>query len=104
MENDNKQNKKPLLYYIALVSLIILLLNAFVFPLFSGHRVTEVGYSTFLSMVDEGKVKEVVLNDNYILFTAETENGRTLTFQTGVFPDDGLRERLENAEIGRAHV
>ena len=42
MENDNKQNKKPLLYYIALVSLIILLLNAFVFPLFSGHRVTEV--------------------------------------------------------------
>ena len=50
-------------------------------------------------MVDEGKVKEVVLNDNYILFTAETENGRTLTFQTGVFPDDGLRERLENAGV-----
>ena len=99
MENDNKQNKKPLLYYIALVSLIILLLNAFVFPLFSGHRVTEVGYSTFLNMVDEGKVKEVVLNDNYVLFTAETENGRTLTFQTGVFPDDGLRERLENAGV-----
>ena len=99
MENDNKQNKKPLLYYIALVSLIILILNAFVFPLFSGHRVTEVGYSTFLNMVDEGKVKEVVLNDNYILFTAETENGRTLTFQTGVFPDDGLRERLENAGV-----
>ena len=99
MENDNKQNKKPLLYYIALVSLIILLLNAFVFPLFSVHRVTEVGYSTFLNMVDEGKVKEVVLNDNYILFTAETENGRTLTFQTGVFPDDGLRERLENAGV-----
>ena len=99
MENDNKQNKKPLLYYIALVSLIILLLNAFVFPLFSGHRVTEVGYSTFLSMVDEGKVKEVVLNDNYILFTAEAENGRILTFQTGVFPDDGLRERLENAGV-----
>ena len=99
MENDNKQNKKPLLYYISLVFLIILLLNAFVFPLFSGHRVTEVGYSTFLNMVDEGKVKEVVLNDNYILFSAETENGRTSTFQTGVFPDDGLRERLENAGV-----
>lgn len=99
MENDNKQNKKSLLYYISLVFLIILLLNAFVFPLFSGHRVTEVGYSTFLNMVDEGKVKEVVLNDNYILFSAETENGRTSTFQTGVFPDDGLRERLENAGV-----
>ena len=98
MENENK-NKKPLFYYIALVSLIILLLNAFVFPLFTGHRVTEVGYSTFLNMVDEGKVKEVVLNDNYILFTSETENGRIGTFQTGVFPDDGLRERLENAGV-----
>ena len=99
MENDNKQNKKPVIYYIALVSLIILLLNAFVFPLFSGHRVTEVGYSTFLNMVDEGKVKEVVLDDNYILFTAEAENGKVATYQTGVFPDNGLIERLENAGV-----
>lgn len=99
MENENNNNKKPLLYYIALVSLIIILLNAFVFPLFSGHRVTEVGYSTFLNMVDEGKVKEVMLNDNYILFTAETDNGRIGTYQTGVFPDAGLRERLEKNEV-----
>ena len=98
MEKDNKQNK-PIFYYIALVFLIMLLLNAFVFPLFSGHRVTEVGYSTFLHMVDEGKVKEVMLDGNYIVFLAENESGKMGTYQTGVFPDDGLRERLENAGV-----
>ena len=98
MEKDNKQNK-PIFYYIALVFLIMLLLNAFVFPLFTGHRVTEVGYSTFLNMVDEGKVKEVMLDGNYIVFLAENESGKMGTYQTGVYPDDGLRERLENAGV-----
>ena len=98
MEKDNKQNK-PIFYYIALVFLIMLLLNAFVFPLFTGHRVTEVGYSTFLNMVDEGKVKEVMLDGNYIVFLAENESGKMGTYQTGVLPDDGLRERLENAGV-----
>ena len=98
MEKDNKQNK-PIFYYIALVFLIMLLLNAFVFPLFTGHRVTEVEYSTFLNMVDEGKVKEVMLDGNYIVFLAENESGKMGTYQTGVFPDDGLRERLENAGV-----
>ena len=98
MEKDNKQNK-PIFYYIALVFLIMLLLNAFVFALFTGHRVTEVGYSTFLNMVDEGKVKEVMLDGNYIVFLAENESGKMGTYQTGVFPDDGLRERLENAGV-----
>ena len=98
MEKDNKQNK-PIFYYIALVFLIMLLLNAFVFPLFTVHSVTEVGYSTFLNMVDEGKVKEVMLDGNYIVFLAENESGKMGTYQTGVFPDDGLRERLENAGV-----
>ena len=98
MEKDNKQNR-PIFYYIALVFLIMLLLNAFVFPLFTGHRVTEVEYSTFLNMVDEGKVKEVMLDGNYIVFLAENESGKMGTYQTGVFPDDGLRERLENAGV-----
>ena len=98
MEKDNKQNK-PIFYYIALVFLIMLLLNAFVFPLFTGHRVTEVEYSTFLNMGDEGKGKEVMLDGNYIVFLAENESGKMGTYQTGVFPDDGLRERLENAGV-----
>lgn len=99
MENDNKDNKKPLFYYIYIVVLALLLLNAFVFPLFSGHRVQEVGYSTFLKMVDEGKVKQVVLEDQYILFAAYDDNEKLSTYQTGVFPDQGLIERLEKSGV-----
>ena len=99
MEKDNKDNKKPLFYYIYIVVLALLLLNAFVFPLFSGHRVQEVGYSTFLKMVDEGKVKQVVLDDQYILFAAYDDNEKLSTYQTGVFPDQGLIERLEKSGV-----
>ena len=99
MEKDNKDNKKPLFYYIYIVVLALLLLNAFVFPLFSGHRVQEVGYSTFLKMVDEGKVKQVVLEDQYILFAAYDDNEKLSTYQTGVFPDQGLIERLEKSGV-----
>ena len=99
MENDNKDNKKPLFYYIYIVVLALLLLNAFVFPLFAGHRVQEVGYSTFLKMVDEGKVKQVVLDDQYILFAAYDDNEKLNTYQTGVFPDQGLIERLEKSGV-----
>ena len=99
MENDNKDNKNPLFYYIYIVVLALLLLNAFVFPLFSGHRVQEVGYSTFLKMVDEGKVKQVVLDDQYILFAAYDDNEKLSTYQTGVFPDQGLIERLEKSGV-----
>ena len=99
MEKDNKDNKKPLFYYIYIVVLALLLLNAFVFPLFSGHRVQEVGYSTFLKMVDEGKVKQVVLDDQYILFAAYDDNEKLSTYQTGVFPDQSLIERLEKSGV-----
>ena len=99
MEKDNKDNKKPLFYYIYIVVLALLLLNAFVFPLFSGHRVQEVGYSTFLKMVDEGKVKQVVLDDQYILFAAYDDNEKLSTYQTVVFPDQGLIERLEKSGV-----
>ena len=99
IDNDNKDNKKPLFYYIYIVVLALLLLNAFVFPLFSGHRVQEVGYSTFLKMVDEGKVKQVVLDDQYILFAAYDDNEKLNTYQTGVFPDQGLIERLEKSGV-----
>ena len=99
MEKDNKDNKKPLFYYIYIVVLALLLLNAFVFPLFSGHRVQEVGYSTFLKMVDEGKVKQVVLDDQYILFAAYDDNEKLNTYQTGVFPEQGLIERLEKSGV-----
>ncbi len=103
MDNANNKkntpnNNKPIIYYALVVFLVLMLLNAFVFPLFLNNKVQEVGYSDFLSMVDKKEVKQVVLNSDYIVFTAEID-GKVATFQTAVFPDDGLRERLEDAGV-----
>ncbi len=96
--NDNKKNYKPVIYYAFLVFILIMLLNAFVFPKLMEVKIQEVQYSDFLSMVDRGEVKQVVLADDYILFSAE-KDGTTVTYQTAVFPDSGLRERLEKAGV-----
>ena len=103
MDNANNKkntpnNNKPIIYYALVVFLVLMVLNAFVFPLFINNKVQEVGYSDFLSMVDKKEVKQVVLNSDYIVFTAEVD-GKVGTFQTAVFPDDGLRERLEDAGV-----
>ncbi len=96
--NDNKKNNKPIIYYSLIAFLVIMLLNAFVFPQIVTKKIQAVQYSDFLKMVDEGDVKEVVLADDYIVFTAE-KDGNIGTFQTAVFPDSGLRERLEKAGV-----
>ena len=58
------------------------------------------GYNTFLEMVDEGIVTQVEMEEenNRILFVTE-EDGRTRYYKTGIFPDEGLRERLEEADV-----
>ena len=101
MENNNQannKNKKPIFYYCIIVLVLMMLLNAFVFPQFVNNKIQQVQYSDFLTMVDKGEVKEVVLSDDYIVFSAEVD-GTLGTYQTAVFPDSGLRERLENAGV-----
>ncbi len=96
--NENKKNNKPIIYYCLIVFLVMMVLNAFVFPQFVNKKIQQVQYSDFLRMVDKNEVKEVVLADDYIVFTAVV-NGIEGTYQTVVFPDSGLRERLENAGV-----
>ena len=56
MIKDSNQNKKPLIYYMAIAVMAIMLLNAFVFPMLLQRQVQEVGYSDFLKMVDAKQV------------------------------------------------
>ena len=101
MIKSDQPSKKPLVYYALLVGLVLLLLNALVFPALLQRQVENVDYSDFLKMIDEGKVKEVALEQDseQIVFVAEGENGREITCKTGVFPDDNLRQRLEDAGV-----
>ena len=58
-----KTPKKPILYYIFLSCMALMLLNALFFPRVLTTQVSEVEYSDFLTMLDEGKIDTVEIED-----------------------------------------
>ena len=101
MINDSNQNKKPLIFYMAVAVIVIMLLNAFVFPMLLQRQVQEVGYSDFLKMVDSKQVSEVSMDENgeQLIFIAKGKDGQDGIYKTAVFPDNSLRQRLEDAGV-----
>ena len=86
--------RKPLIFYYAIALLALMLLNALVFPMFNTVQVNEVGYNTFLKMVDEKQVAEVSMDTAQIVFTVKGADGKPVYYKTGRFPDDTLVDRL----------
>jgi len=101
MIKDSNQNKKPLIFYTAVAAIVIMLLNAFVFPMLLQRQVQEVGYSDFLKMVDSKQVSEVSMDENgeQLIFIAKGKDGQDGIYKTAVFPDNSLRQRLEDAGV-----
>ena len=94
MKVDDKSPQKPLIFYYLIAMVVLMLLNALVFPAMLATPVTEVGYNDFLTMIDNKQVKEVAMEEDQILFTATDANGQTAIYKTGRWPDEGLTERL----------
>ncbi len=104
IDEGKKPNKKPLIFYYTIALIVLMLLNALLFPSLLQTRVTEVSYSEFLQMVDEGLVTEVAIEENeeQILFMTggETSDGEDAAYyKTGIFPDDSLVTRLNDAGV-----
>jgi len=101
MIKDSNQNKKPLIFYMAVAVIVIMLLNAFVFPMLLQRQVQEVGYSDFLKMVDSKQVSEVSMDENgeQLIFITKGKDGQDSICKTAVFPDSSLRQRLEDAGV-----
>ena len=94
MKVDDKSPKRPLIFYYLIAMVVLMLLNALVFPAMLATPVTEVGYNDFLTMIDNKQVKDVAMEEDQILFTATDANGQTAIYKTGRWPDEGLTERL----------
>ncbi len=88
--NEVKKPRKPLIFYYAVVLLVLVLFNSLLMPLLLRPSVTAVDYSEFMRMTEEKKVAEVMIEDNQILFS-DTE-GRF--YNTGLMDDPDLTERL----------
>ena len=85
--------KKPLIFYYIIAMIVVMLLNALLFPSVLERQVTEVPYNEFLDMVDEGHVTEVALSeaDEQLVFIAGEDENSLRIYKTGIWPDDGQR-------------
>ncbi len=96
-----KSPRKPLIYYYAIVLLIIFLFNLIVTPLLNQSQVEEVDYGTFMDMIDERNIGLVQVEDTQILFT---DKEQTKVYATGPMEDPTLTERLHDAGATFARV
>ncbi len=92
MEKIDKP-KKPMIYYYAVVILILALLNLFAIPALRQKEVIEVDYGTFMAATENSQIKEVMVEENQIVYTLKSDDGEQV-YKTGTLYDPGLTERL----------
>ena len=97
--NDKRKPRRNIAFYYVIALLILILLNALLFPSLMQRQVTEVGYNTFLSMLEAGRVQEIAYegSESQIVFIATDESGSEQIYKTGIFPDLNLVDRIEDA-------
>ena len=109
-ESQNARKSNPYIGFLWGI-LIVLFLNGLIFPIFGERRIVKTDYGTFISKVDSGKVKEVLIKNGQIYFSAKEDKERIITYQTGETNDPQLVERLleahspnENGKISFSEV
>jgi len=96
-EKKNRSAKMPQgggswMWGLVCVICLLLLLNYFITPLATSHSVENTDYGTFVTTVESGKVKQVVIQENQIYYTTADK-----TYRTGAVDDPGLVDRLLEA-------
>ena len=92
--NEVKSPKKPLVYYYAIVILVILALNFLAVPWLSQRQVKEVDYGTFMTMTENQEIGRVEVQNNQILFTNKDDSQ---VYKTGLMDDPDLIYRLKDS-------
>ena len=102
--NDKQgPSKRPFIFYAIIAMVIIMLLNALVFPSMLRRSVIKVGYDQFLEMIDNDEVKEVSYDEysGQFVFIAGKDNAQQI-YKTGIWPEDGqrlLQQLMEHEDI-----
>ena len=84
--------KKPLIYYYAIVLLVLSLMNLFAIPALEQAKIQTVDYGTFMKMTENKEIEKVEITDTQILFKSKTDKDQVYT--TGLMNDPNLTERL----------
>ncbi len=103
--NSGNHKNKSFMYYYGIVLILMVIFNALTVPWIQSKSMTEVPYSTFLEMVDQGKVQAVAKTETEIQFKSDTGKkdweGKPVlqVYKTGLWPDETLTERLVSHNI-----
>lgn len=104
-DDKDSGNKKSFMYYYAIVLVLMIIFNALTVPWIQSKAMTEVPYSTFLEMVDQGKVQAVAKTETEIQFKSDIGKkdweGKPVyqVYKTGPWPDDTLMQRLVSHNV-----
>lgn len=93
MDNKKKPNANFLWFYGVLL-VMTLLMNGLLIPNFERQRVTEVGYGSFIRMLEQKKVEEVKLEDNKISYITKGDKKK---YVTGKLDDPELVSKLQES-------
>lgn len=77
----------------------MLIFNLVLLPYMQTKKVEEVGYSEFLTMLEEDKIKKVEVQDRQILFTTLNENNEEVIYKTGPFRNNELAKMLQDKGV-----
>lgn len=101
---EKKNPQKPIIYFYIVTLVIVMLLNAFVFPSMLKEQITQVDYGTFLKQIENGKVKNVEIQNNQIAFSAINDEGKENIYVTGRVDDPELVNRLHTVGVKFSQV
>jgi cell division protease FtsH len=93
---NNKNTKKPLIYYYGIVLIALMLFNFLLIPYMVSRQIVEVDYGTFMTEIEEGTLDTVQLQDNRILFTTKDSS---IVYKTGLVDDPTLTQRLYDSGV-----
>ena len=96
---ERKNPKKPYIYFYVITLIVVMLLNAFIFPVMLKQKIIQVDYGTFLTQIEKGKVKVVEIQEHQIEFTEVNEAGEETRYETGRIDDPKLVNRIYYANV-----
>ena len=95
--NEVKRPRKPLIFYMIVVLMLVMLFNTLIMPSMSQSAFKDVDYGTFMTMTENGKIDTVQIQKNQILF--KDKKSKDVIYRTGVMDDPELVSRLHEAGV-----
>lgn len=98
---NQKKKRQSMILYVLIAIAVLLVLRTVVYPTFDTQKVSEIDYSTFVSMVEDNQVTQVQLDENNKTILFKTGDGDSATYyKTNQFPGDtDLVKRLTEHNV-----